>query len=401
MKEIRVGVVGLGNRGKDNTKCILLQENVTVTAVCDVYEDRREAGVKIVTDAGQPVPFSTDCYEELVTRSDVDVVVIFTSWEFHIPVAIAAMKAGKAVAMEVGAATTLQECFDLVQTWEETRVPFMFLENCCYDKHEMMVRRMVRDGLFGEVVYCHGAYGHDIREEVAGGNTNRHYRLNHYTYRNLDNYPTHELGPIAKILKINRGNRMVRLVSMASKAAGMTQYINDRKDTLQDKSLIGRNFAQGDVVDTLITCANGETISIRLDTTLPRSYDREFTVRGTKGLYNMTKNEVHLDGEPEVWNPTDGVDSATRFYDQYLHDYWKNISPEQMNSGHGGMDYFEFRSFFENLRAGNPMPIDVYDAAAWIAVSVLSEQSIAGGNVPVEIPDFTNGAWKTREDLDF
>lgn len=401
MKEIRVGVVGLGNRGKDNTKCMLLQKDVTIAAVCDIYEDRREEGVKIVTDAGQPAPFVTDSYQELVTRSDIDVVMVFTGWEFHIPVAIAAMKAGKAVGMEVGAASSLQECYDLVRVWEETRVPFMFLENACFDKHEMMVRRMVRDGLFGEIVYCHGAYGHDIREEVSSGNSKRHYRMNHYLFRNLENYPTHELGPIAKVLNINRGNRMVRLVSMASKAAGMEQYINDRKDTIPDKTLIGRKFAQGDVVDTLITCANGETISIRLDTTLPRSYDREFTVRGTKGLYNMTRNEVHLDGEPETWNPTEGVDSATRFYDQYLHEYWKTLTPEQMSSGHSGIDYFEFRSFFEHLREGKPMPIDVYDAASWIAVSVLSEQSIASGNMPVEIPDFTNGAWKTREKQDF
>ncbi len=400
MKEIRVAVVGLGLRGKDNTKCILNIPGVRVTAVCDVYEDRCLEGIKVVTDKGFPAPEYSCDYHEVITREDVDAVLVFSSWESHVTVAIDAMKAGKAVGMEVGAAESVEECWNLVHTWEETQVPFMFLENCCYGKNEMMIRNIVRDGLFGEIVHCHGAYAHDLREEVSTGREKRHYRLNHYLHENRENYPTHELGPIAKILDINRGNRMVRLVSMSSKSAGLKQYINDRKDTFENKDLIGKDFAQGDIVNTLILCENGETISLRLDTTLPRTYSREFTVRGTKGMYEENENFIFMDGESEFMPIIENCNNAKEYEEKYLPDCWKNMTKEQEELGHGGMDYFDFCAFFDALQNNKPMPIDVYDAASWICISPLTAESIKNGNVPVEIPDFTNGAWKTRPRFD-
>lgn len=197
---------------------------------------------------------------------------------------------------------------------------------------------------------------------------------------------------------------MVRLVSMASKSAGLKQYINDRKDTFENKDLIGAEFAQGDIVDTLITCENGEAISLRLDTTLPRSYSREFTVRGTEGLYEENTNTVFFDGDAEEWEPAlhykKTSDNAIRYEAKYLPDYWKNLTKEEAEMGHGGMDYFEFCDFFGRLRNNKPMPIDVYDAASWMCISALSKKSIEGGNIPMDIPDFTNGKWKTRERFD-
>ena len=302
--------------------------------------------------------------------------------------------------MEVGGASSIEECWRLVRTQEETHSKFMFLENCCYGKNEMLVRNIVNDGLFGDIIHCHGAYSHDLREEIACGKENRHYRLQQYLTRNCENYPTHELGPIAKILGINRGNRMVSMVSVASKSAGLERYINDRKDSFVNKELIGKKFKQGDTVNTLITCAGGETISLRLDTTLPKSYSREFTVRGTKGMYEENTNSIFWDGESEEYDSIvhykQAIDNAVKFEEKYLPDMWKNITKEQIESGHGGMDYFEFVAFFDALRNDKPMPIDVYDAAAWMSVTALSEYSIAHGNVPVQFPDFTNGLWRTR-----
>lgn len=399
MEEIRVGVVGLGCRGKDNINCMLAFPGIRIVAVCDVYDDYCDMAAQSVVDAGQPEPFKTNDYTKVINRTDVDVVTIFTSWETHIKIAVEAMKAKKIVGMEVGGVMSLDECRELVKTQEETQSKFMFLENCCYGKNELFVRNMVRDGVFGDLVYCHGAYCHDLREEVCCGKENRHYRLKHYLSRNCENYPTHELGPIAKILDINRGNRMVSLVSVASKAMGLERYINDRKDTFANKELIGKSFAQGDIVDTIITCANGETISLRLDTTLPRPYSREFTVRGTKGMYEENANIVFLDGDPEVDYIT-LVNNAEKYADKYMPDIWKNITQEQYDIGHGGMDYFLFGDFFDAIRNNRPMPIDVYDAAAWMSITALSEYSIANGNIPVEIPDFTNGSWKTRTRLD-
>lgn len=404
MKNVNLAIIGLGNRGKDNLKLILTLEGVTVNAVCDVYEDRCDEGVRLVKEAHGNTPFASTDYKEIISRDDVEAVMVFTSWASHIIIAADAMRAGKAVGMEVGGAANLEECWDLVHAWEETRVPFMLLENCCYGKNEMLVRNIVRAGLFGEVVHCHGAYAHDLRSEVGGGKENRHYRLNHYLNENCENYPTHELGPIAKILDINRGNRMVRLVSMSSKAAGMKEYINSKGDDWVNKELIGKEFAQGDIVNTLITCANGETISITLDTTLPRSYSREFTVRGTRGMYEENTNSIYLDGEPEKFETIEFykevIDNAKKYEDEYLPDCWKNITEEQLENGHGGIDYLEFTAFLDALRNGTQMPIDVYDAASWMCVSALSKQSVAGGNVPMEIPDFTCGEWKTRKRLD-
>lgn len=405
MEEIRVGVVGLGGRGRHNIQTMMNSDKgVRVVAVCDVYEDRCDEATEIVEKAGQKTPFKTTEYKELINRSDIDVVTVFSSWESHIEIAIAAMEAGKDVGMEVGGAASIEECQRLVDTQEKTGKRFMFLENCCYGKIEMLVRNMARDGLFGEIVHCHGAYGHDLRKEVSGGKENRHYRLKHYLSRNCENYPTHELGPIAKILDINRGNRMVSLVSVASKSAGLERYINDRKDTIVNKELIGKSFKQGDIVNTIITCENGETISIRLDTTLPRSYSREFTVRGTKGMYEENTNSVFFDGDQEEYDSAKYymrvINNAAQYEEKYLPDIWKNVTQEQLDSGHGGMDGFEFAAFFDALRNNKPMPIDVYDAASWMCITALSEYSIANGNIPVEIPDFTKGAWKTRARLD-
>lgn len=404
MKDINIAVVGLGARGNWNLKTILKFPGIKIKAVCDVYEDRCDDAVKIVIENGQEAPFASCDYRDVIVRDDVDTVLVFTNWEYHIKIATDAMRAGKAVGMEVGGATSVEECWDLVKCYEETKMPIMMLENCCYGKAELLSRNMVRAGLLGDVVHCHGAYGHDLRKEVCEGKENRHYRLDHYTRRNCENYPTHELGPIAKLMDINRGNQMIRLVATASKAEGLKRYVEDRKDTIVNKELIGREFNQGDVVNTLITCANGETISLKLDTTLPRPYSRELAVRGTKGVYEQSTNSVFLDGDEECFETIkyymEHINNATKYEKDYLPDYWQNITPEEIELGHGGMDIFTFNAFFDALRENKPMPIDVYDAAAWMCITPLTEESIAKGNIPVEIPDFTNGEWKNRERYD-
>ncbi len=400
MRNINVVMIGLGERGTDNLNLILNLPDVTVVAVSDYCEDRCKKAADTVENKTGIRPVEAQDYKKVLEMNEVAAVIVCTSWATHVQVTIDAMKAGKAVGMEVGGAYSLEECYKLVEAYEETKTPFMFMENCCYGKNEMLISNMVADGLFGEIVHCHGAYGHDLRDEVCTGKEKRHYRLNEYINRNCENYPTHELGPIAKILNINHGNRMVKLVSMASKAAGLEQYVNDRKDTIENKDLIGQKFKQGDIVNTLITCANGETISLRLDTTLPRSYSREFTVRGTKGMYEENTNSVFLDGDKESFDThkfyKEHFDTAVAFEEKYLPQCWKEITQEEIDAGHGGMDYFLFTDFFQKLREGESMPIDVYDAAAWMCVTCLSEESISNGCIPVDIPDFTNGKWEER-----
>ncbi len=400
MKNINVGFIGLGGRGYGNLRLVLGMEGITVTAVCDLYEDRTQNAAKAVEEKRGNKPFETLDYKELLAREDVEAVVICTSWDTHVHIAVDGMRAGKAVGMEVGGAYSEEECYDLVNAYEETKSPFMFLENCNYGKNEMFVYNMVKDGVFGEVVHCHGAYSHDLREEITTGREKRHYRLNEYLNRNRENYPTHELAPIAKLLNINNGNRMVSLVSVASKSAGLKQYVDDRKDTIVNKDLIGQEFKQGDIVNTIITCENGETISLKLDTTLPRSYSRELTVCGTKARYEENTNMLFLDGDTETFKTTqfykDNFDSAKKMEEKYMPDIWKEITPEILDAGHGGMDYFVFCDFFDKLRKNEPMPINVYDAVAVMCISYLSEISIANGGAPVEIPDFTKGKYKNK-----
>ena len=401
MKNVRIGVIGYGLRGRSITNKILLNSpDVSVVAVCDEYEDRAKQGADEVEAAcGVRPKEMTDASRFLKElKSDLDCVYVATSWETHVEIAIEALEMGIPVALEVGGAYTTQSLWELVDAEERTGVPFMFMENCCFGKDELLATALVRRGVLGDIVHCHGAYGHYLAEEIASGEQKRHYRLRNYLSRNCENYPTHELGPIAKILNINRGNRMVSLVSVASRSAGMREYVNLNADKYPE--LVGRDFAQGDIVNTIITCADGSTISLRLDTTLPRPYSREFTVRGTLGLYEQGNNYVHLLGEKEGFNPykiyKEFSNNATNFEAEYLPQVWKDMTEEKVKAGHGGMDGIEFDVFFECLRSGAPMPIDVYDAAAWMVITALSEESIRTGGMPQQIPDFTRGKWQTR-----
>ena len=395
MDKVRLGVIGLGQRGTGLVKDLFLQmPQVTVAALCDDYGTRAADVAAHVQEKTGNMPYATKDWKELLTREDVDALLIFTPWELHIPMAIAAMKAGKPVGIEVGGATSVQQCWDLVRTWEETRTPFMFLENCCYGQTEMTVMNMVRKGLFGEVVHCEGAYAHDLRDEISEGEERHHYRLRHYINRNCENYPTHELGPIAKLLKINDGNRMVSLTAMASKAAGLKDYLHTHKVAGCDEST---DFAQGDVFTTCVRCANGETILLQLDTTLPRFYSRNFTVRGTKGMYEERTNSVYLDGDDRHFDWKSGWDNFGEYLKEHEHPLWVKFREGGIVGGHGGMDGLVYGAFADCLINGWDMPIDVYDAAAWMAITPLSEASVKLGGMPVEIPDFTNGTWFARE----
>lgn len=399
MKDIKLGIIGLGARGTMLLNSVILPMGERVSAVCDVYADRAENAAKAVEKAQGTAPKIYTDYRELLKDDEVTAVLVSTSWAYHTDIASAALRAGKATALEVGGAYSEKQCWDLVNAYEETKTPFMFLENCCFGRREMMALNMVRKGLLGEVVHLDGGYMHDLRSEIAFGRENRHYRIDEYLKRNCENYPTHELGPIAKILDINKGNRFLSLTSVASKAAGMKEFIKNKKP--DDAELNATEFAQGDIVTTVITCANGETVRITLDTTLPRFYSRGFTVHGTKGLYEEATDSVYID-TPEneklhfKWLK-EKAGNAADFEEEFDHPVWKEYIKEGVKGTHDGMDYLEFKSFFNALRNGEPMEIDVYDAVSLMIVSALSEQSVALGGAPVAFPDFTGGKWTKKE----
>ncbi len=407
MKKVKLAVIGLGQRGRILTEKVLCSmDDVEIIAVCDVYQDRCDEVSKIIEEKKGNRPYTATDYAAVLAMPEVEAVFIAAAWEYHVEIATAAMLSKKITAVEVGGAYSVEDCWKLVKTYEQTKTPIMFMENCCFDRAELMVTAMVRDGVFGEIVHCSGAYGHDCREEIIKGNELRHYRLRNYIHRSCENYPTHELGPIAKILDINRGNRMVSLVSVASKSSGLKQYIKDHSDSV-DPQLKNVEFKQGDIVNTIITCANGETIHLRLDTTLPRFYNRELTIHGTKAQYEMSGNLVFIDeGKTSDDYPLgskfyfENINNLEKYEDKYLPEKWKNITKEEMEAGHGGMDAYEFRVFIDAIKNNEEMPIDVYDAASWMCVSYLSEISIIKGGESVEFPDFTNGKWLLRKRKD-
>lgn len=397
---VNIAIIGLGQRGMDLlTQTILKMDDVFVAAVCDEYADRAEAARDAVIEVKGNTPFCTTDYKEAISKSEVQAVVVSTAWEAHVDVALFAMRAGKYVGMEVGGAYTIEDCWELVRVSEETGVHCMLLENCCYTKREMMALNMVKKGVFGEIVHCQGAYHHDIRYEVCFGEENRHYRLRNYLNRNCENYPTHELGPIAKVLNINRGNRMVSLVSIASKAAGLQDYAM-RKSGASD-AVKNARIAQGDVITTMIKCAGGETITLTLNTTLPRIYSRAFYVQGTRGYYEEATDAVFLDFAADLegdidWGEFDWAhcrNNADEYAKEYEHPLWKRFKDQKIEGGHDGGDWLVMRAFIESVKENAEPPIDVYDAAAWMCISTLSEDSVAMGGAPVPIPDFTRGKW--------
>lgn len=407
----KIGIIGLGMRGQVHLEELLKRGDVAVTAICDIDPFMIDRAKAQFAAAKLPAPQvhtgSPDAWRELLAKSGIDAVLIVTPWELHAPQAIAAMDAGIAVGCEVVAGITLEDHWQVLRTQIRTGTPYMLLENVCYRRDVMAALNMARQGLFGEIVHLEGGYQHDLREvkfnaglpgEAYGGGvefgakgwSEARWRTEHSVRRNGDLYPSHGIGPCAMQAGINRGNRFVTLTSHASKARGLSDYIA-RKAPGHPNNRV--RFALGDVVQTMISCANGETILLSHDTSLPRPYSLGFRVQGTGGLWMDVNKSVHIEGQspPHKWDP------AQTWFDKYDHPLWKRFAEKAEGAGHGGMDFFVIHAFVEALKAGAPMPIDIYDAVSWSAITPLSELSIARGNRTVEFPDFTGGKWRGRK----
>lgn len=399
MEKIRLGIIGLGGRGKVLLPSIQAISAFHVEAVCDLYPERVEEYVRVCEEEYGLHPFATKDYRELLERP-LDAVIVSTTWNTHVPIALEAMQAGLHVGMEVGGAYCEKDCWDLVNTSQSTGKICMLLENCCYGDNELTVFHMARLGLFGEIVHAQGGYEHDLREQIALGRELKHGRMPNFLHRNGDLYPTHQLGPIAKLLDINRGNRILSLVSMASKARGLGAWVkNNRPD---NPELAMAEWKEGDVVTSILKCANGETIVLNHGCTLPRPYSRDGRIQGTKGIWLEERDGIYLESEKEAgmsnlegeheWTP------MQEYKDKYRHPLWKEYESLQIKKvGHNDMDYLVLCAFADSVLNGEDSPIDVYDTALWMSITYLSEQSVAMGGMPVPVPDFTKGAWINRK----
>lgn len=411
--KIRLGFIGIGARGTGQLELTLRRKDIVVTAVCDIDPDRLANSVKLVEGAGmkKPAMFGNGPYDyqNLLKREDVDAVIISTPWVWHTPMAIDAMEAKKAVGLEVAGAFDVQECWALVDAYERTKTPFMVLENVAYRRDVMAILNMVRKDMFGEIIHLEGGYQHDLRhvkfnngQQLYGGGvefgekaySEAVWRTTNSVYRNGDLYPTHGLGPVANYINNNRGNRFAYLTSTASKARGLHEYIVNHPQGGKDHPNAAVEFKLGDVVTTVIKCAQGETITLTHDTNLPRPYSLGFRVQGTKGIWMDLNNGIYLEGKSPA---THDWESDAAYMKEYDHPLWKKYEADTEGAGHGGMDFFVIHAFIEALKRNEPMPMDVYDCASWSVVTCLSEQSIADGSEPVPFPDFTRGKWMDRK----
>jgi predicted dehydrogenase len=403
---LRLGFIGMGGRGSWLLGLALRRDDTEIKAVCDIVPEKAQRAADAVTEADgkEPKQFTAgeDDHLNLLERGDIDAVIIATPWLWHAPMAIAAMERGKAVGVEVPAATTVQECWDLVETQESTGMPFMMMENVCYRRDVMAVLQIVREGLLGEMMHLHCGYQHDLRavkfnpgaEFGPGSNGEAVWRTHHSIHRNGELYPTHGVGPVANWVDINRGNLFVSLTSHATKTRGLHEYIVAQGG--EDHPNADIRFKLGDIVTTMIHTRNGETVMVSHDTNLPRPYSLAFRVQGTRGLWMNDNRSIYIEGvSPEAhrWEPFEA------YQEEYDHPLWKRYAADAEGGGHGGMDFFVLNAFVESVRRGEPTPLDVYDAAAWSVIGPLSEQSIAMGSHPVTFPDFTRGQWAKRKPI--
>ena len=395
-EKVRIGIVGVGERGKSMIHDFLGLEHLEIVALCDNVKANAEQGKALLEKAGRPSPaMYTDgdrAFEKLCARDDIDFVYSPTPWEWHAPVALAAMEHGKHVGVEVPMATNMKDIWKLVETSERTRRHCMMMENCNYDFNETLVLNLVRDGVFGEITHGEAAYLHDLREILNEGRSEGLWRRAWHTRLNGNLYPTHGLGPVANYMNINRGDRFDYLVSMSSPSRSLDLF---REQTVpKDSPKWKEQYIAGDMNTTMIKTVKGLTIKVQHDTSTPRPYDRINLIQGTKGLFRDYPARILVEGQPEKHRFT----NLDKYKDKYTHWLWKKLGEQARGAGHGGMDFIMAWRLVQCFREALVPDMDVYDGAAVSAPFPLSADSVAKGSMPIKIPDFTRGKWQEKRD---
>ena len=409
-QKINIGLIGVGLRGRSSLDLLLNREDVNVRAICDIDPNSIQSSKKLFEKYNKKQPSIFDqgeyAYQELLKKKNIDAVIISTPWRWHFKMAIDAMKEKKYVGMEVGGASSIQDCWDLINTHEETGTHLFILENVCYRRDVMAVLNMVRQDLFGELVHLECGYQHDLRfVKFNDGKTvyapgaefgekalsEAKWRTQHSVDRNGDLYPTHGFGPVAQMLNINSGNQCDYLTSTASKSRGLHEYVVNQGGKEHPNANV--KFKLGDVVTTVIKTKNGETITLKHDTNLPRPYSLGFRVQGTNGIWMDINDSIYIEGKSSSHNWEPDKD----YMKEYDHPLWKKYENLASGAGHGGMDWFLINAFVESVKNNVRPPLDVYDCATMRVITPLSENSIKNNGAPQKFPDFTKGKWRNRK----
>ncbi|MDP2560616.1 Gfo/Idh/MocA family protein [Psychrobium sp. 1_MG-2023] len=402
MDVVRVGFIGVGQRGYGHVKRMSYIDGAEIVAIADPHQEVLERSSKFLTDNGhqQPALYGGGdyAYREMLNRQDIDIVIISTPWKWHAPMAIDTMESGKHAFVEVPLAVTVEEMWAIVDTAERTQKNCMMMENVNYGRDELMVLNMVRQGLFGELLHGEAAYIHELRWQMKEiDHKTGSWRTQWHAKQNGNLYPTHGLGPVSQYMNINRGDRFDYLTSVSSPALGRAAYA--KREFAADHQRNQLKYINGDMSTTLIKTVNGRSIMVQHDTTTPRPYSRHNLIQGTNGVFAGFPNRIALEeggsGNFHEWDY-----EMDAWYDKYDHPLWQKMGKEaERNGGHGGMDFLMFWRMIYCLRNGEALDQDVYDGAAWSVITPLSAQSVNNRSQSVDIPDFTRGAWKNATPL--
>jgi predicted dehydrogenase len=395
---VRIGFVGIGGQGSVHVENLLTLEGVEIRALCDIVPEKVSTWQQKIRELGRPEPTAytrgPHDFERLCAEEELDLVFTATPWEWHVPVLLAAMHNGKHGASEVPIAYTVDDCWALVEASERYRKHCVMMENCCYDRLEMLALNLARKGVLGELMHGECGYDHDLRGVKFSTEGEGLWRRAHATRRNGNLYPTHGLGPIAQAMGINRGNQFDYLVSMSTPSRGLQLWQQEHLSA--DDPRRSERYVLGDINVSLIRTLRGQTIFLSHDTNLPRPYSRKYILQGTRGLVEGYPRRVYIEGMSKAedrWDPIEG------WFDSHDHPLWKSDKVRSASAGHGGMDWLEDWRLINCLREGQPTDQNVYDGVAWSVIGPLTEWSVKNGGRPIQVPDFTRGRWRSLEPL--
>lgn len=403
IQQVKIAIIGVGGRGTShvNQFAALFPDKAKITAVCDIRKERTDNALSILQKKGQkPVAYSgkAESWKEMVKRDDIDLVVIATPWRDHVPMAVYAMQQGKHVVIEVPAAFTLEECWQLVNTAEETQRNCMMMENVCYGDEELWVLNMVKNEVFGTLTYSEAAYIHNLTNELLSEKGYYEFwRLKENINHDGNLYPMHGLGPVAQYLDILRGDRFEHMVSMSSLEASLSENMKKLPSNHPYANTKGP-IKHGDMNTSLIKTHKGRLITLKHDVVTPRPYSRINALAGTHAYHEGYPSRLSiLEKGHDFLKEVD----YNEYKSKYKHPIWEKLKKEiELNGGHGGMDYVLAYRIVDALNQGRPMDMDVYDAATWCSVIPLSEISVEHGSIPVKFPDFTRGKWSEARELE-
>lgn len=403
METVRVAFIGVGARGGGHVGHFVSMEGTEIVAICDIHEPTAERAAKRCTDGGRKKPAlytnGVEDYKRMLDRDDIDIVIISTPWEWHVPMSVDTMNAGKHAFVEVPAALTIEGCWELVDTSERTQKHCMMMENVNYGREELMVLNMCRQGLFGELVHGEASYIHDLRgqmNQIERGTGS--WRTLHYTTTNGNLYPTHGLGPVAQYMNINRGDRLDYMSSISSKSRVREIYAAENYPEGHPRREL--DFVCGDINTTIARTVNGKSLMIQWDEQSPRPYTRHNLIQGTKGTFAGFPDRLVVEGESPSTHSWEQGGDLTKWYEKYDHPLFRAQGElAQKMGGHGGMDFLMLWRIVYCLRNGEPLDQDVYDAAVWSAITPLSVWSVANRGQSIDVPDFTRGKWRVMEPL--